>query len=351
MSELAVRTAHAPAIRHQPTSLEQWGADLETAAGMARVLAGTAFVPDSLRVWDGDHRLNLDATTAQIAACILTGKELGLDPMAALRSIDIIRGTPALRAATLRALVQQQGHSIWVVEQTDTRAIVRARRAGTSEVMESAWTIDRARKLRIQGFNNPDGNWQRQPANMLVARATAEASRWCASDAILGLAYVAEELADEPDDAGQGAPGVPPARPAPPQRTTRRRTNSTPVPAPGGAPSPAPEHPAAPRPGAGPQPAGPAGTTRGPTGPAEPERAGGEPPPINPAQRARIYSGLRRLGITDRDAMLGQCSEWIGRPISSSSELTTADAATVLTAIGAAEVRAQQEPPDAPEEP
>jgi hypothetical protein len=47
-----------------------------------------------------------------------------------------------------------------------------------------------------QFSSNP--NYKNNPANMLVARATAEVCRWIAADAIMGMPYAAEEIADEP---------------------------------------------------------------------------------------------------------------------------------------------------------
>ena len=39
-------------------------------------------------------------------------------------------------------------------------------------------------------------NWKKQPGAMLVARATSEACRLVAADAILGIGYSSEEIAD-----------------------------------------------------------------------------------------------------------------------------------------------------------
>ena len=104
--------------------------------------------------------------------------------MAALRAIDVIQGTPALRAVALRALVQRAGHQIWLVESSKTQAIVRGKRRGEgTETQESTWTIERARDLGLSGKDN----WKKQPAAMLVARATAECARLIASDVLLGL--------------------------------------------------------------------------------------------------------------------------------------------------------------------
>lgn len=164
--------------------LGRWALDASQAYRVAQSLAETSFVPASMRKRPGE-----------ITAAILTGQELGLQPMSALRSIDVIQGTPAMRAVALRGLVQSRGHEVWVKEQTDTRAVVEGRRRGTEQVQRSVWTIDRAKKMGLTSKQN----WQTQPQAMLVARATAEVCRLIASDVIMGAPYAAEELDADAD--------------------------------------------------------------------------------------------------------------------------------------------------------
>lgn len=199
--------------------LEQWARDLSTAYQAATRLVTTSFVPATYQ-----------GKPEEAAAAIMTGAELGLSPLAALRSIDIIKGTPAMRAIALRALVQSAGHEIWVEESTATRAVVKGRRKGSDKVETSVWTIERARSLDLLGKDN----WRKQPIAMLLARATAELVRLIAADVILGIPYSVEEIQD------QGVPEVAPAAEdavgkAPAKRTARRK----PLPA-------APEEPALP---------------------------------------------------------------------------------------------------------
>lgn len=170
------------AIYTPTTDLSSWAADAHEIAKVAVNLAKTAFVPSSY---------NRDP--AQITAAILTGIEVGLKPMAALRAIDIIQGTPALKAVAMRALAQSAGHEIWVEEATETRAIVCGRRKGSDHVERSVWTIDRATKLGLAGKDN----WRKQPGAMLIARATSELVRLIAADVVLGVPYSSEELADD----------------------------------------------------------------------------------------------------------------------------------------------------------
>lgn len=194
VSEIAVKTEQPTdvALPSNGNGLVAWAMEAKQANLIAQSLALTAFVPRSLRVIDKHGVENLAATASQITAAILTGKELGMEPMAALRSIDIIEGTPAMRAHALRGLVQSHGHEIWVEETTDTRAVVKGRRAGSERVLTSVWTIDRAKKLGLAGRQQ----WQKQPANMLVARATSEMARWIDADGLLGMPYSSEELSD-----------------------------------------------------------------------------------------------------------------------------------------------------------
>lgn len=168
------------------TSIEAWAIAASRAHGVATSLADTMFIPQSLR-----------GKPADITAAILTGAEMGLQPMAALRSLDVIQGTPAFRANTLRGLVQAHGHDIWVESTTDTKAVVKGRRFNSDNVETATWTIERAQRLGLT--SKP--NWKSQPGTMLVARATTDIARRIAADVILALPYSSEELDD-----GEAAP-------------------------------------------------------------------------------------------------------------------------------------------------
>src|SRR5690606_15528443 len=178
----------------------QWARGAPDAHAVATSLARTAFVPREMQ-----NKPEL------VTAAILTGAELGLSPMAALRSIDIIQGVPAMRANTMRGLVQAAGHEVWVDDDSnETRAIVYGRRKGSDIVQRSVWTMDRARNL---GLANRD-NYRKQPGAMLVARGTAEVCRLIAADVLLGMPYAVEEL-DE---------GEPESKPRPKSAPAKRRT-------------------------------------------------------------------------------------------------------------------------------
>lgn len=201
--------------------LDTWAQQMQSAGSIARALAPTEFVPRTLRKSDPG------ATAAAVAAAVLTGKEVGLEPMAALRSIDVIEGSPAIRAVAMRALVLHAGHDMWVEESTATRAIVAGVRNGSTHEQRSTWTLDRAKVAGLAG----KPNWRSHPGAMLVARATAECARLIAPDVLLGLPYSTEELADG-DLVAEDGPGenTEPAKP-PARRTAQRRTTKAITPA------------------------------------------------------------------------------------------------------------------------
>lgn len=189
------------------TELIQWAHEARQAHQIAMSLARTSFVPQSLRCTDRSlEPEQRDMVTAgNITAAILTGNELGMRPMAALRSMDIIYGTPALRAHTMRGLLQSHGHDIEPVVQTDERVVWRGRRKGSTRWVEVEWTIDRAKKL---GAYDRNEQYRLQSKTMLNARATGELSRIIAADVLLGLPYAAEEIDVPRADTPAGASPV-----------------------------------------------------------------------------------------------------------------------------------------------
>ncbi|MGI5144821.1 hypothetical protein ACQEVC_45640 [Plantactinospora sp. CA-294935] len=163
--------------------LAQWAQAADAAYRLAQSLCGTQFSPAAYR-----------GKPEEACAAILAGAEVRLSPMASLRAFDNIQGTPAPKAITLRAIVQSLGHRVEVVgEPTAQTASVRGLRKGETDWQVSTWTIERAQQM---GLTTKD-QWKKQPAAMLVARATAEVCRWIASDAIMGMPYTAEEIRDE----------------------------------------------------------------------------------------------------------------------------------------------------------
>jgi hypothetical protein len=331
-------------------SLRTWLIEAEAAGSIARQVVGTAFVPESLKRWMLDDRgretdrLDLDATVATVASALLAGQELGFGPMASLRSIDIIHGTPALRAIACRALVQTHGHDIWVVESTGTRAIVRGQRKD-SEVQQVMWDLPRARLLGLYpGRDN--GQWRRQPQSQLVARATAEMARWIDSDGLLGLPYIAEELIDAEYELAQAIEAAGDGEGKRKRSVSRRRQPPARPPLPPGLI--VPEQP-------GPPDAQPGAAAPPPPPPPPPPKPKGRA--ITKTQLAALNAKLREAGITSRADANALAADWVGRAIPNANDLTYDEANTVfgklneMIAAIAAQNAAEEGQGEAPEPP
>lgn len=122
---------------------------------------------------------------------IATGAELGLSPMASLRSIHIIEGKPALSAALIAGIVQRRPdlcEGFALVESSDTIATYETTRRGQAPVRMS-FTIEQAQRARLTDKDN----WKKYPHAMLRARASAELARAVYPDVVGGL-YDPDEI-------------------------------------------------------------------------------------------------------------------------------------------------------------
>src|SRR4029077_1118191 len=184
----------------RPEQNRAWTSLLPMAAELAGQIAGTDFVPVSLR-----------NNPAAITAAILYGDEVGLGPMISLSRIAVINGRPTLAAETQRALILAAGHDLWIEETTVSRCTICGRRKDSEATSRITWTLDDARRANLAA-KQP---WRQYPRQMLLARASAELARAVFPDAIGGLA-ASEELQDEPELAlVENGPA--------PETTTRRR--------------------------------------------------------------------------------------------------------------------------------
>jgi len=322
MTELEPYLPHPP----ETTELLRWVSEFREVATISAQLARTHFVPTSLHVWrkrDGQDWFDADATTAQVASVIMTGQEVGLGPMAALRSVDIIQGTPALRAIALRALLLAHGHEVWIEEATDHRCAIAGRRAGSDNIQRLMWTMDDARKRNLHG----KPNWRTQPRNMLIARATADMARLVAADAIMGVGYIAEELEDGVTGSTATGAGTGDSTPAPTRRTRRPAAIRAPMPAEPVTPTDSP-----PLDEEKPGNEIPADVTS--VDDPDPDDQAEQPGMTQPQQR-RLHALIReRFGdyrrSEIRETALTHLSETVGRPLDSTADLTFDEASHLI---------------------
>jgi len=296
MSELAIREESAvevaPSQQYQSNvvaRLTEWAAEARAAGAIAKSLCDTEFVPKHFR-----------GSAASVTAAILTGFEVGLPPMAALRSIYVISGTPAMYAATMRALVISNGHEIWVEESTDTMVRMAGRRKGSDIIQRVTWTIERAKKAQLTS----NAQYQKNPQNMLTARCSAELSRLIAPDVIHGIPYAVEELDDQAEASIEATPAV---------EAKKRTVKRAPVEQP---PMPEPDLDDA---------------TPVSAIPVSPAPVGEEL--ITKSQMANMQRLFAKHGTTDRDAKLAYATQVIGREIGSATELTKVEAGRVIDAL------------------
>jgi hypothetical protein len=263
---MTVAQIHPTELAPRTTELDSWTDVLTSVVQLAEQVAGTEFVPKSLRN-------NVPAVTA----AILHGRELGLGPMTALSLTNVIEGKPTLSAEGQRALALAAGHDIEFLESTGAVCTVRGRRAGSERWTAVTWTIDAARKI---GLANKQV-WKSYPRAMLAARASAELCRMLFPEVLHGTAAT-EEIEDAAD--------VPtPAATRPVQRRTAPVASIPPpvVPEP-------PTRPVAPE-WSAPEPP-PVPDVRPPL---PPDTEPAPPVPVTPAQLKMLGVMWNRYGVTD----------------------------------------------------
>lgn len=272
--------------------LGEWAHSADAAYAVAERLSSSAFVPAQFK-----------GKPVELTAAILSGLEVGLSPMAAMRSFDIIQGQAAPRAITLRAIVQSHGHEMVLIESNASRCRMKGKRKGSDEWQPVTWTIERAQAL---GLANKDG-WKKQPAAMLIARATSELARLIASDAILGIGYSAEEI----NDGGTLDQQVAEDTTAAPTPTGTRKMSRKPKPA----------------------------------------NEDGTPAPDLAGQNAAMHASFAEAGFgtDDRQGRLDFTMGVINREIQSSTELTFEERGKVIDALKALPVDGTLEPEPADE--
>lgn len=130
-------------------------------------------------------------TAQAVLMVIMAGREYGMGMMASLRGFMIVEGRPTLAADLIRALVIRSGKVRYFrcVERTPERATFESQR-GDDPPLRLTYTIEEARQA---GLVKPKSGWERNPSDMLVARASSKLARLIAPDVIHGI-YAPEEL-------------------------------------------------------------------------------------------------------------------------------------------------------------
>ncbi|CAN7515386.1 hypothetical protein LJR042_003515 [Microbacterium maritypicum] len=110
---------------------------------------------------------------AKVLLVMETGSMLGLHPMAALQSINVVEGRATLAAQLMAGLIRQAGHRLEIVKSGtipggDYAVTVTGTRADTGDVYTSTWDMHRA--IRAQLVDS----YERNPQGVFVVRARSE---------------------------------------------------------------------------------------------------------------------------------------------------------------------------------
>lgn len=347
MTELALTPAAAAGIAPQSQTvvdLQMWASELSAAKMIGNALASTDFVPASLKTLAGGRPKELEQVAENVAACILAGKALGLDPMNSIQNIFVVHGRPAMYARTMAALVLAAGHELERVSATERSVIYRGRRAGAREWQTFEWTIERA---RTAGYLT-NKKYQTDPIAMLTAKCQSEAARVIAPDVLTGIASTSVEEVELEDLGETPTPGgtAPAAAAAKPLQRQRRQPPAPVAPvAPVGPPTDA--EPVDDEADAAAEAAEPAGDDLGA------DQATGELPEqaeqvalCTPEQQDALNTALKAAGYSNRGAVMKRASDFVGRAIASSKQLTETEAVDLTAALWEEVDAAKKEPAD-----
>lgn len=301
--------------------LVEWATAADAAWTLANRLVWTELVPQQFRVTTDMTPARQQQIAGNAAAALLWGEELHLPPFSALRSIYVVRGTPAMYAKAVVGLALSAGHRIWTETEADDTVTVCGHRQGDPDRVERVtYTFARA---QAEGLTRND-QYRIRPRAMLWARAASIVASRVAADILTGIP---EALADDLVESDAR-----PVSAGPVQRRTPVREVPPPPTPPGQGPG-GTEAPAA------------SGETVGPVSDATPEPDISDPSVIpqsepeapvdlmSPAQSRQMFAMFNKVGVTDRDHRLRYTVDVIGRDITTSRELTRAEASEVINAL------------------
>lgn len=163
---------------YQPKSLEQ-------AQWLAKQVVSSGLAPSDLR------------KPQDALVILMTGAELGLRPMEALRGIYVVNGRPTLKADLMVALVRKSPECEYFTrtEMNNERCTYETKRSDQPQPQEYTYTIEQAHNA---GLTDKDV-WEKYPDRMLRARAASALAREEYPEVLLGL-YTPEEASSIDDD-------------------------------------------------------------------------------------------------------------------------------------------------------
>lgn len=171
---------------------------IEEVFRVARGVVMSGLAPDALT-----KGKNGDEAAAAVAMTIMSGAELGLKPMVALRSFTVINGKPALYGDGLINVIRQSGRAAYLRTGCDERdgklvGWCEAKRSDTDEEKRVEFSQTDAVKAGLwqTGGSSP---WAKYPQRMLAWRAAGWCLRELFGDVLGGIRdeFEAEEMTEQ----------------------------------------------------------------------------------------------------------------------------------------------------------
>lgn len=141
---------------------------------------------------------------AGVMMIMLAAREMGIPPVQALNGgINIIQGKVEIAARMMSALIRKAGHSLQVVESSDSVCTIKGTRADNRDSLTISYTLAEAQKA---GLVKSGGGWAKNPKDMCFARAISRLGRQLFSD-VIGIGYVEGEI--KPVECGEQLSDIP----------------------------------------------------------------------------------------------------------------------------------------------
>jgi len=154
---------------------------LDEVVKLSETLAKSSLLPEALR-----------GKVPEVMMQIMAGSELGLAPMASLRSFHIISGKPVMSADAMVAVVLASGKCEYFrrVEESDDRVTYATKRKGEPE-RKCTWTMEMAKSAAL----HQKDNWRLFKRAMLAGRSKSELARDVYPDVLAGV-FTADEVGE-----------------------------------------------------------------------------------------------------------------------------------------------------------
>lgn len=155
------------------------GLSFSDLAAMGEQLVRTGFLPDHIR------------TGVQFTAIVMAGRELGMTPMRALRSLQLVKGKVLEDAASQLSRFKAAGGRATFVTLDETKAVLELQHPNGDKHTET-WTIEDAKRAE----SGRGGMLTKFPKAMLRSRCITAGLKSLGWDGAVG-AYDPAELADD----------------------------------------------------------------------------------------------------------------------------------------------------------